>query len=115
MASLAIEPGVVEFIETLTKAGGVEIDIEEVVVSSTSLLVGKTLGEAQNTLRSGAMIVALKGPSGLILSQRSEARIQAGDMLIVIGAQTNWLHFNTTTLLTPNTRWTLLSCVSGPA
>jgi len=86
MASLAIEPGVVECIETLTKAGGVEIDIEEVVVSSTSLLVGKTLGEAQNTLRSGAMIVALKGPSGLILSQRSEARIQAGDMLIVIGA-----------------------------
>jgi K+/H+ antiporter YhaU regulatory subunit KhtT len=70
----------------LTRAGGVEIDIEEVVISPTSLLVGKTLGEVQNTLRSGAMIVALKGPSGLIPSQRSEAWIEAGDTLVVIGA-----------------------------
>lgn len=85
MASLAIEPGVVECIETLTRAGGVEIDIEEVVISPTSLLVGKTLGEAQNTLRSGAVIVALKGPSGLIPSQRSEARIEAGNAVIVVG------------------------------
>ncbi len=85
MASLAIEPGVVELIETLTTSGGVEIDIEEVVVAPTSLLVGKTLAEAQTTLRSGAMIVALKEPRGLILNQRSEARIQAGDMLIIVG------------------------------
>ncbi len=70
MASLAIEPGVVELIETLTTSGGVEIDIEEVVVSPTSLLVGKTLAETQTTLRSGAMIVALKEPSGLIFNQR---------------------------------------------
>jgi voltage-gated potassium channel len=85
MASLAIEPGVVELIETLTKSGGVEIDIEEVVVSPTSWLVGKTLGEAQTTLRSGAIIVALKEPRGLILNQRSEAQVQAGDTLIIVG------------------------------
>jgi K+/H+ antiporter YhaU regulatory subunit KhtT len=63
----------------------VEIDIEEVVVSPTSWLVGKTLGEAQTTLRSGAIIVALKEPRGLILNQRSEAQVQAGDTLIIVG------------------------------
>jgi voltage-gated potassium channel len=86
MASLVIEPGVVECVEMLTKTGGVEIAVEEVVISPTSSLVGKTLVEAQNTLRSGAIIVALKRPSGLMASQRSEARIEAGDMVIVVGA-----------------------------
>lgn len=86
MASLVIEPSVVECVEMLTKTGGVEIAVEEVVISPTSSLVGKTLVEAQNTLRSGAIIVALKRPSGLMASQRSEARIEAGDMVIVVGA-----------------------------
>ncbi len=86
IAHLAIEPGVVECVEMLTKAGGVELAVEEIIIAPISSLVGKTLLEAQNTLRSGAIIVALKKPSGLIVSQRSQARIQAGDMVIVIGA-----------------------------
>jgi voltage-gated potassium channel len=86
MANLAIQPGVVEFFETLTKAGGVEIAVEEVVVSPASLLVGKTLLEAQNTLSFGAMVVALKRPSGLIPTSRLKARIEAGDTVIVVGA-----------------------------
>jgi voltage-gated potassium channel len=85
MANLAIQPGVVDFFETLTKAGGVEIAIEEVVVSPTSQLVGKTVIEAQNTLRSGAMVVALKRPNGLMPSPRLEARIEGGDTVIVVG------------------------------
>jgi voltage-gated potassium channel len=86
MANLAIKPEVVECVEMLTKAGGVELAVEEIIIAPTSSLVGKTLLEAQNMLRSGAIIVALKKPSGLIVSQRSQARIQAGDMVIVIGA-----------------------------
>jgi voltage-gated potassium channel len=98
MASLAIEPGVVECVEMLTKAGSVEFAVEEVIISPTSLLVGKTLAEAQNTLRSRVMIVALKKPSGLIASQRSEARIEAGDIVIIVGAPdqlTAFQHNNT--------------------
>lgn len=86
MASLVIEPGVVKCVEMLTKAGGVEFAALEVIISPTSLLAGKTLLEAHKTFRSGVMIVALKKPSGLIASQRSQARIQAGDLVIVIGA-----------------------------
>jgi len=86
MANLATQPGVVEFFDTLTKAGGVELAVEEMVVATTSPLVGKTLVEAQNTLSSGAMIVALKKPSGLMPGSRLEARIEAGDTVIVVGA-----------------------------
>jgi len=87
MANLAIQPAVVEFYDMLTKAGGVELAVEEMIVSAASPLVGKTLVEAQNTLSSGAMIVALKKPSGLMPGSRLESRIEAGDTVIVVGAQ----------------------------
>jgi voltage-gated potassium channel len=86
MAKLAIQPRVEEFFETLTKAGGVEMGVGEVVVSPTSQLVGKTLVEAQNTLGSGAVIAALRKPSGLMPSSRSNACIEGGDTIIVVGA-----------------------------
>lgn len=85
MANLAIQPGVVEFFDTLTKAGGVEFAVEELVVSPVSPLVGKTVLEAQNILSDGVMIVALKKPGGLVPGSRLNARIEAGDTVIVVG------------------------------
>jgi Trk K+ transport system NAD-binding subunit len=86
MANLATQPGVVEFFETLTKADSAEIAVEELTVSPASMLVGKTLMEAQSTLSSGAMIVALRKPSGLIPSTKLETRIEVDDTVIVLGA-----------------------------
>jgi len=85
MANLAIQPGVIEFFDTLTKAGGVELAVEEVVVTTASPLAGKSLVEAQNILSYGAMIVALKRAGGLIPGSRLEARIEAGDTVTVVG------------------------------
>jgi voltage-gated potassium channel len=85
MAHLSIQPGVVEFFDTLTKASGVELAVEEVVVSTASPLVGKMLVEVQNTLSHGGMIVALKRPGGLMPGSRLQTRIKAGDMVIVVG------------------------------
>lgn len=85
MAHLSLQPGVVEFFETLTKAGGMELAVEEVVVSPASPLVGKTLGEAQNALSQGGMIVALKRPEGLAPGSRLQTRLKAGDLVIVVG------------------------------
>jgi voltage-gated potassium channel len=86
MANLATQPGVVEFVETLTKADNMDIAVEELTVSPGSMFVGKTLMEAQSTLSSGTMIVALKKPSGLIPSTKSETRIEADDMIIILGS-----------------------------
>ena len=85
MANLAIRPGLVEFFDTITKAGGVELAVEEVVVSPLSPLVGKTMLEAQNILSDGAMIVALKKSDGLVPGSRLEAHIRAGEAIIVVG------------------------------
>ncbi|HEY6408707.1 MAG TPA: TrkA C-terminal domain-containing protein, partial [Ktedonobacteraceae bacterium] len=86
MANLALQPGVMEFFETITKAGDAELAVQEVVVPATSALAGKTLVEAQNTLSYGTMLVALKRPSGVMPGSRLEARIEVGDTIIVVGA-----------------------------
>ncbi len=86
MANLALQPGVMEFFETITKAGDAELAVQEVVVPATSPLAGKTLVEAQNTLSYGTMLVALKRPSGVMPGSRLEARIEVGDTVIVVGA-----------------------------
>jgi voltage-gated potassium channel len=85
MANLAIQPGVVEFFDTLTRAGGVEFAVEEVIVSPLSPLAGKTVQEAQHILSDGAMIVALKKSNGLVPGSRSEARIEPGEAIIAVG------------------------------
>lgn len=86
MANLALQPGVMEFFDTITKAGDAELAVQEVVVPATSPLMGKTLVEAQNTLSYGTMLVALKRPSGVMPGSRLEARIEVGDTIIVVGA-----------------------------
>lgn len=86
MANLAIQPGVIDFFDVLTKADAEELAVEEVVVSAASPLVGKTLLEAQNTLGPGTMIVALKKPGGLMPGSRLKAHIEANDTIIMVGA-----------------------------
>ncbi len=86
MANLALQPGMVEFFDALTKGGNVELAAQEIVLPATSPLVGKTIEEAQNTLSYGTLVVALKKPSGFMPGSRLEAPIEEGDTLIVVGA-----------------------------
>jgi len=85
MANLALQPGVVEFFDILTKAGNLELAAREVVIAPHSLLVGNTLADAQRTLKDDTIIVALKKNCGLLTGSRLEARIEAGDSVIVVG------------------------------
>jgi voltage-gated potassium channel len=86
MVNLAIQLGVIEFFDALTRRGNVELAVEEVMVSAASPLIGKTVMEAQNTLSYGTMIIAVKKPDGKMPGSRLEACIEAGDTLIVAGA-----------------------------
>src|SRR5947209_17119500 len=85
MANLAFQPGVVEFFDTLTNTASMELAVQEVVLTATSPLVGKTMANAQNDLSEDTMIIALKKPGGLVTSSRLQARIEEGDSIIVVG------------------------------
>lgn len=86
MANLALQPGVVEFFDMVTKAGNIELAAQEVILAPVSPLVGKTMVNAQNMMNDGTMIVALKKAGKLVPVTRQEARIDAGDTIIVVGA-----------------------------
>lgn len=85
MANLALQPGVIEFFDAITKAGNVELALREVRLAETSPLVGKTIADAQNFLSDGTQIVALKKKSGLIVGSRLETCVEKGDTVIVVG------------------------------
>jgi len=79
MAMLAIRPGVVDFIDTVTHGHGREMDMENIVVGDTSPLVGQTVEAIRRQSR--AIILAIRAnPPG------AEA-IEVGDLLIVIGTR----------------------------
>jgi len=85
MANMALQPAVIEFFDAITKAGNVELGVQEVVLAPTSPLVGQTMANAQNTLIEDVMLVALKKAGRLITGSRQETRIEEGDSVIVVG------------------------------
>lgn len=86
MATLALQPAVVEFLDAVTRAGNIELAVQEVILSPASPLIGKTMVAAQNTMSDGTMIVALKKAGKLIAGTRAQISIEAGDAIIVVGA-----------------------------
>ena len=72
MANLAFQPGVIEFFDSVTRAGNVELAVQEIVLAHSSPLVGKTIADAQNAVSDDTMIVALKKASGLISGSRQQ-------------------------------------------
>lgn len=56
-------------------------------VAEGAPLVGKTLGEADVADRTGASIVAIQREGELLPSPRADAKIEAGDTLVVVGEQ----------------------------
>ncbi|MFC2034295.1 potassium channel family protein [Chloroflexota bacterium] len=86
MAMLALRPTVVDFIDTVARYRGQDLQMENVEVSDTSPLIGLTLEDARH--RTGAAIVAVSKQDGKINVNPSEEEIiQKGDQLIVIGTQ----------------------------
>lgn len=84
MAMLALRPGVVDFIDTITYGRGREMQLENIIVSSNSALVGQTAGEARN--KAIITILAIQRKSGrLIPNPSDEEIIEESDRLIIIG------------------------------
>ncbi len=86
MAQAVLRPNVVDFIELATKTEHLELQIEEAIVSSASVLVGTTVSASRLRQDLGIIIVAIKKTSGeMVYTPSSEARLEAGDTLIALG------------------------------
>ncbi len=84
MAMLALRPAVVDFIDTITRRRGPELQMENVAISDGSSLNGQTVDALRQC--SKANILAINKKTGQFLANPSaEEKIFAGDSLIIMG------------------------------
>ncbi len=88
MANIVVRPQVTDFFDVVTLKGGVELWIEELVISDSSAIAGKTVGEADIRRKTGVSLVALyrQQEEGNIVPN-AETRLQVGDKLLVLGTR----------------------------
>lgn len=87
MAISILKPASVDFVETLIHKKDVEFEIEEIITSANSALIGKTLQESRIKQQTGTMIVAIKRNEEIITNPGAAEAIEAGDLLIAIGTR----------------------------
>ena len=91
MATVALRPHVVNFLDVINRQSGVDMRLEEVHLSPDSELVGKTLRESNMGRITGAIIIGIHDANGqLRVNPASNISIsglplQANDVLIAMG------------------------------
>lgn len=89
MAALALRPAVISFLDIITHAGDVVLDLEDVEICKDGEIVGKTLKEAKIPERTGLVVLAIqkKGEKNLMVNPSSDEILKVGDVLIVLGQE----------------------------
>jgi voltage-gated potassium channel len=88
MAALAIQPVASDFLDLVTHGGQVDFSLYEMTIPEKSVLVNKTVGEADIRGTSGALILAIRKSNGSFdLQPKPTSRIEKNDVLVVIGTQ----------------------------
>jgi len=86
MASMALTPVSIEFLDIVTGSDNIEFWMKEFKVEKKSHLADKTLGEANIRQSSGVMILSIKKTTGKFdLSPKADSRMEVGDILIALG------------------------------
>ncbi|WP_457679962.1 potassium channel family protein [Thermovibrio sp.] len=88
MASLAIRPSVVSFLDIVTHHGEIDLRLEEVEVPRGSPFHGKLLKELNIPQKTGVIVIGIRREDGsFILNPTSTTMVLEGDKLIIIGTK----------------------------
>lgn len=86
MAELALRPAVVDFIDTVIRSRGRDLQMENITVSHDSALAGLTVEETRHRTKAAILTISRKGGKLLVNPSREET-IEAGDRLITLGTK----------------------------
>ncbi|MGD1951200.1 MAG: cation:proton antiporter regulatory subunit, partial [Leptolyngbyaceae cyanobacterium] len=88
MAAAALRPQVVDFLDGILTGADRTVYIEEFLISPDYCpQIGKTLGETQLRMQSGALILAIRrADNSLIVGPNADTLICSGDLIIVMGS-----------------------------
>lgn len=87
MASLVLRPTIISFLDTITRAGDVELDLEDVVLGEASSMCGQSLKQVRIPQKIGLTVLATKkaGAEKILFNPNPDEDLKAGDALIVLG------------------------------
>jgi len=86
MAELALRPAVVDFIDTVIRRRGQELQLENITVNRDSALVGITVEETRRRTKAAILAISKKGGK-LLTNPPEEEIIGGGDRLIALGTR----------------------------
>jgi voltage-gated potassium channel len=90
MANSILRPTVIDFIELAMHNRSLDLQIEELIVGEKSEIKDLTLMESAIRKEFDLIVVAIKKGSGeMIFNPSSQAKIQVGDILVVLGDREN--------------------------
>ncbi|MFP4478416.1 MAG: potassium channel family protein [Candidatus Izemoplasmatales bacterium] len=88
MAQLMISPHVQYFVDNIIDAKNMSINMEEVIVNKDSVLVGKTLREADISNKIGLIILAIRREDEeIIFNPKANEKLSIDDRMIVVGSK----------------------------
>ncbi|WP_306591032.1 TrkA family potassium uptake protein [Geothrix sp. 21YS21S-4] len=88
MVGLLLKPEMMNFFDIVLQQEQLELALERIAISPTSVLVGQTLREARLRHATGALLVGLVHPGAeLRFNPSGNERFQAGDELLVMGPE----------------------------
>lgn len=87
MAALVLRPTIISFLDTITRAGDVELDLEDIVLGASSSMCGHSLKEVKIPQKTGLTVLATKkaGAEEIKFNPDPNDPLQPGDSLIVLG------------------------------
>ena len=92
MAELLMRPGVVEFIDIVSRDRSVDLSIEEVTVEEKSALSGKNLAGSPIRQELNVIVVSVNRREGkIVFNPRSDLVIEPGDRLFALGERSSLL------------------------
>jgi len=85
IAQSFLQPHVVSFLDTATTHLGMDLEIGEIMVGSSSAFAGKTIGNSRLRQERGVIILAIKRGQGMHFNPSPDDLIEPGDCLIAMG------------------------------
>lgn len=87
MAALVLRPTIISFLDTITRAGDVELDLEDIIIGESSPMCDRSLKQIQIPQKIGLTVLATKKSHSkdIKFNPDPNEELRSGDSLIVLG------------------------------
>jgi len=86
MATMALRPAVLDFLDVIVDSRHDELEVEELEIPTTSSLIGKPISDELARNRTGVTVLAINKNDGTSkVNPKGDEVIRLGDKLIVMG------------------------------